>query len=59
MDENKVVCTRMVAFKVGRDKWSDFGDIEGRAERCSDKIVCGCETKMHSSIQDGSEVSLT
>lgn len=50
---NKVVCTRMVAFKVGTDKLSDFGDTEDRAERCAYRLYVGVRQKMHSSVQDG------
>lgn len=30
-----------MAMKVGRDKWSDFGDIKGRAERCAGILYVG------------------
>ena len=42
---NRVVCTRMVAFKVGREKLSDFGDTEDRAERCADRLYVGVRQK--------------
>lgn len=43
----------MVAFKVGTDKLSDFGDTEDRAERCAYRLYVGVRQKMHSSVQDG------
>lgn len=35
----------MVAFKVGTDKLSDFGDTEDRAERCAYRLYVGVRPK--------------
>lgn len=42
---NNVVCTRTVAFKMERNRWSDLDDIEGRAERGTDRLYVGVRQK--------------